>query len=200
MELSKEYNQKKEEIQQRINEFKSLNENEYIKEMVFCLLTPQSNAKKCWQATEEIFNIKDKTRTNLKKILKGKTRFHNNKAEYVYEALKKWDEIKEKIRLHDSNIVELRNYLADNIKGYGLKEASHFLRNIGKSNNQIAILDRHILNSLKSLNIIKNCKIKNKKDYFEIEKKFIEFSNKINIPIDELDLLFWSSKTGEIFK
>lgn len=200
MNLLKAYKSKQKEIKQRLEYFKNLNEKDYLKEMVFCLLTPQSNAKKCWQATEEIFNLEDKTEANLRRILKGKTRFHNNKAKYVFEAIKKWDEIKEKIKMNKFSTIELRNFLAENIRGYGLKEASHFLRNIGKSNNQIAILDRHILNNLKSLNIIKDSKIKSKKNYLEIEKKFINFSNKINIPVDELDLLFWSSKTGEIFK
>ena len=54
----------------------------------------------------------------------------------------------------------LRNFIAENVKGYGLKEASHFLRNIGKSDNQIAILDRHILRNLKALDIIEEEKIK----------------------------------------
>ena len=38
------------------------------------------------------------------------------------------------------------------------------------------------------------------KRYMEIEQKFLEFSEKIGIPIDELDLFFWSSEAGEVFK
>jgi thermostable 8-oxoguanine DNA glycosylase len=34
----------------------------------------------------------------------------------------------------------------------------------------------------------------------EIEKKFYDFSKKIKISMDELDLLFWSIETGEVFK
>ena len=160
MDLLKVYRQKQNEISQRLNEFKNLKEEDYLKELVFCLLTPQSNAKKCWFAVEEIFKLKQINEESIKQILKSKTRLHNNKAGYVLEAMNKWDEIKQ--NLNNSNITELRNYLADNIKGYGLKEASHFLRNIGKSNNKIAILDRHILNNLISLDIIQDSKIKNK--------------------------------------
>ncbi|MCX8158825.1 MAG: DNA lyase [Candidatus Pacearchaeota archaeon] len=200
MNLLKEYHEKKKKIKERLNEFKNLNKKDYLKEMIFCLLTPQSNAKKCFLATEEIFKIKNKTEENIKRILKTKTRFHNKKAKFVVEALKQWKEIERIVNNPNLNIVELRNYLADNVKGYGLKEASHFLRNIGKSDNKIAILDRHILNNLKSLKIIYENKIKTKNHYLEIERKFIDFSNKINIPLDELDLLFWSIKTGEIFK
>ena len=40
----------------------------------------------------------------------------------------------------------------------------------------------------------------NQKRYLEIEQKFIEFSQKINISFDELDLLLWSIKNGQIMK
>jgi thermostable 8-oxoguanine DNA glycosylase len=39
-----------------------------------------------------------------------------------------------------------------------------------------------------------------KKNYLEIEKKMKEFAKLIRIPLDELDLLFWSEETGFIFK
>jgi N-glycosylase/DNA lyase len=102
--------------------------------------------------------------------------------------------------LKKDNILELRNWLADNVKGYGLKEASHFLRNVGKSNNQIAILDRHILKNLQAHRVIQDTKIKNKKDYLEKEQKYLEFANQTGIPADELDLFWWSQENGEIFK
>ena len=93
----------------------------------------------------------------------------------------------------------LRNYLVENVKGIGWKEASHFLRNVG--HRDLAILDRHILKNLVKLNVVKEVpKSLTPKVYFEIEEKFKKFSNEIKIPIDELDLLFWSMETGEVFK
>ena len=94
----------------------------------------------------------------------------------------------------------MRNFISENVKGYGLKEAGHFLRNIGKSDNQIAILDRHILRNLKSFGVIDKDFIKNKEEYLVMEGKYLKFADKIKIPADELDLLFWSKETGEIFK
>ena len=38
------------------------------------------------------------------------------------------------------------------------------------------------------------------KKYLEIEEKMKEFADRINIPFPELDLLFWSEETGEVFK
>ena len=72
------------------------------------------------------------------------------------------------------NIQLERDYLVKNIKGLGLKEASHILRNIGFRN--YAILDRHILKNLKKHNVITNIpQTLTPKTYFEIENKFKYF-------------------------
>src|SRR3989344_2365790 len=197
-EIQKIYTIKKEEIRNKLQEFKSLPEKNWLDEHLFCLLTPQSNAQRCWQAIQEIKKLKHKSKKSIHTILSKKTRFHNNKTNYVLKALKEWERTKQK--LSNQNIPESRNQLAESIKGYGLKEASHFLRNIGKSNNQIAILDRHILKHLQQHNLIKETKIKNAKHYKEIETFFLQFAKQSNIPADELDLLLWSSENGEVFK
>ncbi|MBX4212504.1 DNA lyase [Candidatus Pacearchaeota archaeon] len=198
MELHSIYEKKKLDIQKRLQDFKNLSEDKYMEEFLFCLLTPQSNAQKCWQAVQQLLNLQVKSKEAIANILESKTRFHNNKSNYIIEGLKVWPEIKSMLSLADRK--ELRNKLAERIKGYGLKEAGHFLRNIGKSDNRIAILDRHILRNLKSLNVIGEDKIRNAKHYHELESKFLEFSESVKIPIDELDLLFWSKENGEIFK
>ncbi len=90
--------------------------------------------------------------------------------------------------------------LVRNIKGFGYKEASHFLRNIGMGKD-IAILDRHILKNLKRYGAIKKIPSHmSTRQYLDIEDKARRFARKIRIPLDELDLLFWSRETGEIFK
>lgn len=196
--IKKDYIKKKDEISSRLENFRFIKKEDVYYELLFCLLTPQSNAKKCWQAVEQIKKA-HLTKDNLINILKTKTRFHNNKSRYILETKNSWGSLKDKL---NSNLPtkELRNWISENIKGLGLKEASHFLRNIGKSNNQIAILDRHILRNLKKYSLIKEEKIKSKKDYLEIEEKFLNFSRKVGIPADHLDLFFWSRENGEIFK
>jgi N-glycosylase/DNA lyase len=196
--IKEAYETKKGQIKARLEEFRNFKEEGYFRELIFCLLTPQSNARKCWEAVEQLAKIQEFTEENIRDALKTRTRFHNNKTGYIIKAKKEWNNIKSHLNNPDS--IELRNWLAENVKGYGLKEASHFLRNIGKSNNKIAILDRHILKNLKTLKVIKDNKIKNKKDYLEKEQQFIKFAKSINIPIDALDLLFWSNETKEIFK
>lgn len=197
-ELIETHKKSKEEIQARLREFKSLEEKKYLKEFLFCILTPGSRAEKCWAAVDKILELKHPTQNSLALILKKHTRFHNNKARYTLAALELWPQVK--IKLNSQNALELRNYLAATVDGYGLKEASHFLRNIGKSNNRIAILDRHILKNLVEAKIIPTDEIKSKKNYLEIEQKYLEFAKSINIPADELDILLWAKEHGSIFK
>lgn len=175
--------------------------------MIFCLLTPQSKAKSCFEAVKQLVAKRaclKGSASDISKIIKGKVRFHNNKAKYIVEARKLFlrgnrVDIRSKLKSF-ANIIDLREWLVGNIKGLGYKEASHFLRNIGKGGN-IAILDRHILKNLKLLGVIKEIpKTITKKTYFEIEKKMLNFAKKIGIPADKLDLILWRKQTGEYFK
>ena len=189
---------KSQQIKSRLAQFKSLSEKQKFKEFMFCLLTPQSSAQRCWQAVEEISQLKNPSEKQISKILSTKTRFHNVKAKRILEAEKTWKEVKP--LLSSKNTLALRNVIAKQVNGYGLKEASHFLRNIGLSNNKIAILDRHILRNLQNLNLINNARVKSPKHYLEVEQIFLSFADRMRIPADELDLHWWSQENGEIFK
>ncbi|MEK6646590.1 MAG: DNA lyase [Candidatus Firestonebacteria bacterium] len=131
-------------------------------------------------------------------------RFKYKKSNYIIEARKLFVDkntidIKSKIKQFN-NIFATREWIVENVKGIGFKEASHFLRNIGFGEN-IAILDRHILKNLVLLKVIKEVpKHLTKQKYYEIEEKMKKFSNKIKIPMSHIDLLLWSNETGVIFK
>lgn len=201
--LSKEYKKHKKEIKNKLREFSKLDKENYIYELFFCILTPQSKAEKCWDAVLNLRNCEMKT-GKIESCLKTRTRFYRNKTRYLINAYHKWANVNKLINSNNSPR-EIRKLLIDNnseykVKGLGMKEASHFLRNIGKSDNQLAILDRHILEQLKKLEIIdEEIKLDNK-NYLLIEEKMREFSRKIKIPLDELDLLFWKIESGRIFK
>lgn len=203
--LKKIYKNKKKEILSRIKEFKQINTQDKEKifcEMCFCLLTPQSKAKKCWNAIGTLQKTNLVFNGNINEIQKCLTgvRFHKNKSSYIVNARKIFPEIIKMINDNSNNPVFFREYLVKNVKGLGYKEASHFLRNIGLGKN-LAILDRHILKNLLKYKVITHIpKSLTKKIYLDIEKKMLAFSKQIKIPIEHLDLLFWSSQTGEIFK
>ncbi len=202
--LKKEYKKRRKEIKKRLKEFSQIKVNNIFYELCFCLLTPQSNAFKCNECVNILKN-KDfiNKQINIKPILKDKTRFYKNKSNYLiynknqYNNIKKVIINKNKKNINKNKII--REWLANNVKGFGYKEASHFLRNIGYKN--LAILDRHILKNLQNLKVIDKIPGNlNKRNYLLTEDKFYKFSKKIKIPMDELDLLFWSIETGRVFK
>ena len=94
-----------------------------------------------------------------------------------------------------------RDWLArePRVKGLGYKEASHFLRNVGFSG--YAILDKHILRSLCELGIIESPQPPaTRTRYLATEERLRGFARDAQIDFDELDLVLWSLKTGEILK
>lgn len=209
MELNDIYQQKKPAIEKRLDEFGEMqksDDNELFGELCFCLLTPQSKAKTCWRSIESLKKnglLYNGNAEEISRFLAG-VRFHNNKSRYIVNARKLFTE-NDKIKIKEKvfcmkNAFEMRDYLVKNVKGLGMKEASHFLRNVGFFED-IAILDRHILKNLKRYDVIKEIpKSLTVKKYLEIEEKMKHFCKTICIPMEYLDLIFWSEEAGEIFK
>ncbi|MBI2546165.1 N-glycosylase/DNA lyase [Candidatus Woesearchaeota archaeon] len=174
-----------------------------FEELSFCILTANGTAETGMNAVMRIRDIlQDGSASEIQKQLIGCCRFHN-RASYIVqnrEFLKKQYNFKLRELLESfSDNQSLRSFLVTNIKGFGYKESSHFLRNVGFKG--YGIIDKHILNSLKEFNVIaQDFKVTNPKGYLEAEQKLIEFSQEIGIGIDELDLLLWSRKTGQILK
>lgn len=208
-ELQALYGERRDAIQKRLREFKEIldrNDDDVFAELCFCLLTPQSSARTCWAAVSRL-----KERSLL---LKGEAneiqpqlndvRFGDSKAKYIVEArdlFTKDGKLYLKSHLSSfANPFELREWMVENVKGLGYKEASHFLRNVGLGEG-FAILDRHILRNLKRMDVISEVPVSiTKKRYLEIEEKLRRFSREVGIPLADLDLLFWSRETGWIFK
>lgn len=209
-ELISAYKKIKPEIKKRLAEFSAIHrssDEKIFSEMCYCILTANANALKCNEAINELekkgFILKGEPR-HIRPVIKGKARFHNKKAEYIVEARKLFERggtIDIKSKLDPRDILKVREWLVDNIKGFGYKEASHFLRNIGLGKD-IAILDRHILKNLQKYGVIEKIppSLGSKRVYLEIEKKMKGFSVRTGIPLEDMDLLFWSLQTGFVFK
>ena len=206
--LKKIYSIKKYEICLRLEEFKKIwheDDERIFVELVFCLLTPQSKARICWDAVLNLLKKKLLFKGDVYQISRElkNVRFKNKKTGHIVEARRFFTknnriDIKSKLKGFN-NIFELRDWLVQNVKGMGYKEASHFLRNIGLGEN-LAILDRHILKNLKLFKVIKEIPILSRKRYYEVENKMRKFADKVNIPMAHLDLLLWYKETGEVFK
>jgi N-glycosylase/DNA lyase len=196
------HDQKRAAIQKRLAEFASVPESEYFYELIYCLLTPQSSAENALKVVQTLQEggLKEKN-IDPEPFLRNKKsyiRFHKQKAKYIIEVKNQYPSIFKHL-VDNKSSVDIRSWLVKNVRGLGWKEASHFLRNIGHRN--LAILDRHILKNLLRLGIIKQLpRTLTANQYRSIEEKFQKFGTKIRIPIDELDLLFWSMETGEILK
>jgi N-glycosylase/DNA lyase len=226
--LIQEYDNKKNKIMERLQQFdKFFNEpyswfymNDELKllpseandnyrlfeELAFCIFTANTSAEMGLKAVDAIRNVLiTGNAIDMTRRLEGIYRFNNLRPEFIVHTRNYLKnslnfELKKKIMsFRDKN--GLRDYFAINkdVKGLGMKEASHFLRNIGFKG--YAILDKHIINSLHEFGFLKtNDKPKNPKHYLEMEQKFIDFSKQIGIDMGELDLLLWSRKNGRILK
>lgn len=200
------YKQIKPEIEKRLLEFRENTTSDKIqKEFFFCLLTPQCKARVCWENVEKLFDSGIITYGSEKQISENLwgIRFRNNKAGYIVEARRKFFNgndffIKHLFEEHNENL--LREYIVANVKGMGYKEASHFLRNIGRA-SEFAILDRHILRGLVMSGVIdKVPSLLPVSKYINIEDAMKRFAERIEIPMSHLDFVFWYYFNKEIFK
>ena len=209
-EIKKIHVNKMSEINKRLREFEMLwqngSEEDIFAELAFCIFTPQSRARSCWEAVE---TLQDKNLLFEGEIAEisdelNRVRFKNNKARYLKRARELFT-AKGKLRIKPvvekfDDVYECREWLVKTAPGYGYKEASHFLRNIGFGED-IAILDRHILKNLVKLGVIEEIPASiSRKKYFEIEHKMKVFAKKTKIPLAHLDLILWYNEAGEIFK
>src|SRR5690349_4875062 len=195
-ELQTLYNEKRDAIQKRLQEFKQIldrDDDDVFAELCFCLLTPQSSAKTCWAAVSRLKerSLLLKGAANEIQPQLNDVRFGDSKAKYIVgarELFTKDGKIYLKSHLSSfANVFELREWMVENVKGLGYKEASHFLRNVGLG-EEFAILDRHILRNLMRMEVISEVPVSiTKKRYLEIEEKLRRFSRDIGIPLADLD-------------
>lgn len=203
LELQALYAAKRDAIRNRLDEFRRVPASEYFYEMVYCLLTPQTSAEHAEKVVTELRRrLFHQLAFDPEGILGDRTmyiRFHATKSKHVLRLRNEFDTILAALGT-SSDAYALREWLVKNVKGLGYKEATHFLRNVGR-NGGLAILDRHILRNLQRYGAIRSAPATlTRKHYLRIERSFGRFSARIGIPVDELDLLFWSMETGAIRK
>lgn len=215
-EIQEAYSERENQIRDRLEKFRELrdaDDTRLFKELVFVILTSQSNAKNCWEATEkldELSLLEKGSRAEIAEVLKRyDIQYEENKAEYIVRnrenlsqpTLKDTSgELKLRDRIDSEALEKTREQLVEQLQGIGWKGASHFLRNIGYGDD-FAILSGYIMKKLHKLDLVESPEPpQGKEEYLEVEKKLQELADKLEIDIQELDLLLWSMETGEIFK
>ena len=202
--------QRRDEIRERLSEFETVwekgDDSRLWEEMVFCFFTGGCSAKMGLRSIEAVRPLlADGSQPDLAKALTGVHRYPNARARYVYDSRNFLKEhcglaLREKLGSFDCRL-ERRDWLVreKGIKGLGYKEASHFLRNVGFKG--YAILDKHVLRCLAELKIIDSPKPPTTRSkYLNVEAKLRELTEKTEIDFDEMDLVLWSIKTGQVLK
>ncbi|MGC8608865.1 MAG: N-glycosylase/DNA lyase [Thermoplasmata archaeon] len=186
-------------IDERVKSFldagKQGNEKLFL-ELSFCILTANTSAEMGIRVQKEIgdgfiYLSSDELRSRLKEV---KYRFYNVRSSFIVSARSIIDDLAHVVR--DMDHSEARDYIVENVKGIGYKEASHFLRNVGIFD--FAILDKHIMKLLSESYTVK--KNTTKDNYIYNENIFKTISESFGIAPGILDLYAWYLVTGKILK
>ena len=177
-------------------------EADIFSELCFCILTANFSAEKAIKIQSKV-NFSELNYKSLVYVLKNfGHRFPKQRAERIVKVKRKFEKIIKLIKEVEDPFF-IRRLLADSrsefkIEGFGYKEASHFLRNIGHDN--LAILDRHVLRFLRENKLIGEVKNLTSKRYEEIERIVIDFARDLNLKPSALDLYIFYKATGKVLK
>ncbi|MHC1579039.1 MAG: 8-oxoguanine DNA glycosylase, partial [Candidatus Alkanophagales archaeon] len=139
-------------------------------------------------------------------LKRGGHRFYRKRAEFIAEARRFADSIKEIIlRLEAEWSGASREWLVKNVRGVGYKEASHFLRNVGFTD--FAIIDRHILSVLQEYGLVRlksgggrKSVTLTRRRYLEVEGVLRDVAKAAGLTLAALDLYLWYMRTGKVVK
>jgi N-glycosylase/DNA lyase len=198
------------EIRARLAEFaevwRAASDERLWEELVFCIFTAGASARMGLRSVEAVRGLLARgTHEELAGALQSKHRYPRSRSGYIV-VTREYLEGDCRMRLRERlegfrDPLERRDWLARErgIKGLGYKEASHFLRNVGLRG--YAILDKHILRCLAEIGVIESPQPPSTRArYLATEERLRGFARDLAIDFDELDLVLWSMKTGEILK
>ncbi len=175
-------------------------EGKIFSELCFCLLTANERALKGIEIQEKIGDgfLALPERKLISFLKSHGYRFYNVRSKYIIGARGLYGKLKSTLaKLGTDNA--RREWLVENVKGLGYKEASHLLRNLGF--NGTAILDRHIVKLMHEHKMIGGLpKSLGKKAYLETERKLAPLCDRLKMKQGELDFYLWYLKTGKVLK
>ena len=207
-ELRADWRRQRSEIERRLDEFRHVGrgtDEELFAELAFCLFAVQTSARRSDHAVQGLVAnglLWRGSSAAIARFLRTRVRFHNHKAAYLVAARDHFFAANPTLRawLDSTSPTAAREYLVRELDGFGYKEASHFLRNVGRGED-FAILDRHVLKNLRYHAVIRTIPDSlTARRYLMIEDRVRNFSRDVRIPMAALDLVFWSRETGEVFK
>lgn len=155
--------------------------------------------KKRMNSNERAYSIEGMLNSPAYSSINGKTysryRYPKRAAKHIAESFcnieQKYGSLKDMVAEMNAPS-DLRRELICLCPGIGPKQSSHYVKNIGFTDN-VAILDRHILNYLKLTDGVDICpkQVSKIDKYEEIEQKFIDKASKFNHAISVVDQSMW---------
>jgi N-glycosylase/DNA lyase len=204
------HSERRREIRARLAEFEEVRrtatDERLWEELVFCIFTAGASARMGLGSVEAVRHLLERgTHEELAAALQSKHRYPNSRSGYIV-VTRAYLEADCRLRLRErlenfEDPIERRDWLARTreIKGLGYKESSHFLRNVGYRG--YAILDKHILRCLAEVGVLDTPQPPaTRARYLSTEERLRRFADDLGVDFDELDLVLWSMKTGEILK
>jgi N-glycosylase/DNA lyase len=193
-----------EEVCARIAEFENASRDErtLFSELCYCILTANYTAEGGMRIQREIgdgFARLPKEEV-AKKLRELHYRFPNIRASFIVEARRLNGDLLQILKGFSSS-VSARAWLVENVKGYGFKEASHFMRNVGFKD--VAIIDRHIVRFLDQKELLSHAESKKAilpRRYLQYERILAAIARRLSINLAELDLYIWYLMTGKVLK
>ncbi len=180
-------------------------EADILSELCFCLLTANSSAT-LGIKLQKVLGIDGFWNAPLEELVqvfeKHGHRFAKQRAERIIRARETFPNVLELLG-NSKEGRNIRDLLSDTcskykVEGFGMKEASHFLRNIGYSD--VAIVDRHVFRFLKERKLLPDLKTITRKIYLQAEKVLDEICKDLNMTQGELDLYIFYVKTKKVLK
>lgn len=180
-------------------QYKKTGSNEDLfSELCYCILTANCQAQTCFNIQQAFpHDFSQANEKQIKKhLLKYHYRFPNIRTRYILNAQMHCNDLHTILNTYQG--LSLRTWFVSNIKGLGMKEGSHFLRNIGY--DEYAIIDTHILSLLQNYRIVSKPKTMTKKTYLTIEQQLKILAQNTSLKLSSLDLYLWYMQTGMVLK
>lgn len=191
-------------VEGRIREFAEAQTGDDVKwfeELVFCILTANSKALNGLRAVESLKERQLLLRGDAEEVEEALERvghrFPRKRTEYIVLARRLIPNLRRRLLAMPTSEGK-REWLVRNVKGIGMKEASHFLRNMGFLD--VAIVDRHILRALTRHRLVDEKPTFTKRRYLEIEELLKGLASKVGLEVGALDLYLWYMETGRVLK
>jgi N-glycosylase/DNA lyase len=191
-------------------DFGSLAESDLWRELCFCLLSPRTRFERVVMAMKHLETCRVIERLascdptlNVRLVARllseshQTCRFPNQKAIRIVGARDAFygsgrrNPIRTFLASFDA-ASDARAGLVKVVPGFGLKEASHFLQNIGLGDD-LAVLDVHVTKFLASVfsESVTTSPPRTAQEYFELEQLFLELSFETGLNVRTLDLAIW---------